>query len=91
VAIPGRWDPAAWRAAVPAALVERLELPPRARGCVAFDRSSSYRPSKYTGLVLRGPGRLEPRGARTQVAVKTELVTWWTGFDVRTTKAAPGR
>jgi hypothetical protein len=57
--------------------------------CVAFDRSSSYRPSKYTGLVLRGPGRLELRGRSAQVAVMTRQVTWWTGFDVRTVTTAP--
>jgi hypothetical protein len=91
LALPAIWDPPSWRAELApdvAALVTPGTI--SAPACIALDRSVALRPSAYTGLVLRGTGRLEnPRGQKgpVRVALAIDRVSWWSGFDKGTVLA----
>jgi hypothetical protein len=85
LALPATWEPSRAVAEVSTAVVERSGAPERSPGCIALDRSPAGRPTRFRGLLLRGPGRLEPwaDGDRAACSIDTERVTWWTGFETR--------
>lgn len=93
LALPGTWDPATWRTELAPSVVGLVA--PRLRvvsASVALDRSVALRPSSYTGLVMRGSGWLEgPSDDNRTVwlAMDTERVSWWSGFDKGTVRALP--
>lgn len=87
LALPATWDPAGWRAELPAAVAAMVTPGARvARACIAVDRSVALRPTSYTGVLLRGTGRIDahPAGGPFRVAVATERVSWWSGFTTGT-------
>jgi hypothetical protein len=70
------------------AALDVVGAPRRGPACVTFHNSESIRPSRFRGVILRGPGRVVRRGAtRTTVAVATERVSWWSGFRSGTERA----
>jgi hypothetical protein len=90
LALPGTWDPGTWGAELALSVVGLVA--PRRRvvpACLALDRSVAFRPSSYSGLVLRGRGRLEAPSEDSRslrLALATERVSWWSGFDKGTVR-----
>ena len=92
LALPARWRATVGRITIPAALVDELDPPRRAPACLSLDDSTSSRPSRLRGLILRGPGELRSRRAgRTEVALRIERLSWFTGFTAGTVEASPAR
>jgi hypothetical protein len=85
LALPATWDPASARAELLGDAVELSGAAEQGQGCIALDRSPAGRPTRFRGLLLRGPGRLEPlAGGSYGCSVAGERVTWWTGFETHT-------
>ena len=82
--LPAMWDPASARASIPAAIVTATRAESAGQGCIALDRSPAGRPTRFRGLLLRGPARLDPDGDAVACTLATERVTWWTGFETHT-------
>ena len=92
LALPASWRAAGSRISIPAALVDELDPPRRAAACLSLDDSTSSRPSRLRGLILRGPGELRARrNGWTEVSLRTERLSWFTGFTAGTVEAPAAR
>ncbi len=67
-------------ASVPRILLTKLGQPV-GNGALTVHASEGNRPSRYTGVMLRGPLVYDAEGA---VGVEAERVTWWEGYTSRT-------
>ncbi len=89
VALPALHASADGRVTVPSAALDAAGGGTRAPACITFHNSESPRPSGFRGVILRGEGRVQRRGAaRSVVSVAAERVSWWSGFRSGTSQAA---
>lgn len=87
VALPARWLGDNRFAVAPEAL-RSMRADVDGRGSVVFDRSASRRPDEKLGVMFRGQVRLDERDDEHAVlALTTERVTTWDGFDAETVDA----
>lgn len=92
LALPAMWDPPTARAELTAAVIAASHAARSGQGCIALDRSPAGRPTRFRGLLLRGPGRLAAidDGETVACRIATDRITWWTGFVTRTAPVSPG-
>jgi hypothetical protein len=89
VALPALHAGQDGRVQVPTVALDAVGGGGRGAACVTFHDSESRRPSGFRGVILRGEGRVQRRGAaRTTVDVAAERVSWWSGFRSGTSEAA---
>lgn len=86
VALPVAWD--GTTATLPEAAAD-LVADPRAASCVTFDDPVRNRPTQQRGVVLRGDGSLSRDAAGLRWTLTPSRVTYWDGFDTRTSTLAP--
>jgi hypothetical protein len=84
IALPARWDPRTERARVPAAPLRDAGGSRTAAACVCIDESEGLGPLAKRGRLLRGRGHARLRGDVASVALQTERVTRWKGFQTQT-------
>lgn len=85
IVLPARWQGGdRFDLSAPALAQVRAHLP--GAGCATFDDSTSRRPDRKRGVMLRGRlDVVEVDGSRATVAIRTARVTSWDGFSARTT------
>lgn len=77
------------RVHLPTAALAVAGLNGHAAACITVHESPGRRPSGFRGMVLRGEARLLRRGAaRTALQLETDRVSWWSGFESGTSRAA---
>jgi hypothetical protein len=88
IALPARWNARSERARVPAAQLKQAGGPRTAPACVCIDESEGLGPLAKRGRLLRGQGHATLRGEIASIALHTERVTRWKGFQTQTAAAA---
>ena len=91
LALPARWDPGSERARVPAEPLREAGGPRTAAACVCIDESEGAGPLAKRGRLLRGQGHATLRGEVASVALRTERITRWKGFQVQTAASSAPR
>jgi len=77
------------RVHLPTAALAVAGLNGHAPACITVHESPGRRPSRFRGMVLRGEAHLLRRGAaRTALQLETDRVSWWSGFESGTSRAA---
>lgn len=86
--VPAAWDPAGW-VAVPTAAIDRRVEALDGPVCLTLDESSSRRPDRKRGLMLRGHSAVvDVDGPVTVLALRPGRITFWHGFDADTVALA---
>jgi hypothetical protein len=86
LALPAAWDPA--RSAVRVTASALPTAGEEAPACVCLDVTHGKGPAAKSGLLLRGPGRIDDDGET--VFLQPERVTYWQGFDTGTVAVPAG-
>jgi hypothetical protein len=87
IALPARWNARTSRAIVPAAPLKAVGGPRTTRASVCIDESEGAGPLAKGGELVRGVGRARLRGDVASIALDTDRVTRWKGFEVETVPA----
>ena len=89
IAVPARWNAETGRARVPSGPLRDAGGPRTAAACVCIDESDgALGPLAKRGRLLRGTGHATLRGDVASVALETDRVTRWKGFETKTAAAA---
>jgi hypothetical protein len=87
VAVPGRWDPHHGQVAVPVDALAALGVVLPGPACITFDESTSRRPDRKLGLMLRGAVRVDRiDGPTVTLTASVERLTHWSGFASSSTR-----
>lgn len=82
VAVPGTWSAARGTVSVSTEVLAAVGASLPAAVCCTLDDSSSRRPDRKLGCMLRGDGALvESIGPISSVAVTPRRISWWDGFE----------
>ena len=87
VALPARWNERNGHAQVPAEQLRAAGGPRTTAACVCLDESEGPGPLAKRGRLLRGTGHARIRGEVASVALTTNRITRWRGFETRTAAA----
>jgi hypothetical protein len=82
VALPAHWEPG--RARVRWSGLAGLRPPTSGPACLCLDVTRGSGPGAKQGLLLRGRGRADTRGAVRSVSVDPDRLTYWDGFETGT-------
>lgn len=89
--IPARWLAQDGAVEVSTDALRRIGFAEGASACLTVDDSDSRRPDEKDGVMLRGSATLidpDAGAGLSRLALDTERITWWDGFEADTVHAA---